>query len=147
MLNPKFPFTGDQVILTSDRVILHSKSDGIFLFGKSMIALSSTQTINLDATEKILLDSDKIELGHKAETLGDPVILGNKFINQFKILLNDIQYAASQLQTVSETNPAASFVNIKVGGDRLYRSCNTLIQILNNLEHPQNPLSKNTFTR
>ena len=59
MLNPKFPFDGNQVILTSDRVTLHSKTDGVFLFGKGMVALSSTQTINLDANEKILLDCEK----------------------------------------------------------------------------------------
>ena len=57
MFNPKFPYDGNQLILTSDRIMAHSKNDGIFLFGNKMIALSSIQTINLDANEKILLDN------------------------------------------------------------------------------------------
>jgi hypothetical protein len=147
MLNPQFPYTGNQIILSSERVLIHSKSDGIFLFGKQMVALSSTQTINLDAKEKILIDCDKIELGNRAESLGDPIIKGKIFMDQFIEFVKDVQFAASQLQTVSETNSAASFINIQTAGDRLFSSCARLSAILKNTDHPQNPLSKNTYTR
>jgi len=147
MLNPEFPYKGNQIILSSERILLHAKTDGIFLFGKQMIALSSTKTINLDATEKILLDSDKIELGNRAETLGDPLIKGKVFIDQFTDLVRDIQYAASLMQTVAETDSAGSFLNIQQAGEVLYSSCQKISSIFSNKEHPSNPLSKNTFTR
>jgi hypothetical protein len=135
------------VILTSERVVLHSKTDGIFLFGKQMVALSSTKTINLDANEKILLDCPKIELGHKAETLGQPILLGKVFIDNISLLLESLQEAASLLSTVSESDTASSLMNVSSAGNTLYSSVSRLINILENQDNPQNPLSKVTFSR
>jgi hypothetical protein len=147
MINPKFPFDGKQIILTSERVMLHAKNDGIFLFGKNMVSLSSTQTINLDCNEKILLDCDKIELGHRAETLGQPILLGRVFIDNFLLLLNSLQEAASLMQSVAETDPAGSFMNIQSAGNTIYSSVSRLSNILETEDNPQNPLSKVTFSR
>ena len=147
MLNPKFPFDGDQIILTSERVTLHSKTDGVFLFGKGIVALSSTQTINLDANEKILLDCPKIELGHKAETLWQPVILGKVFIENMLQLLQTLQEAGSLLSTVSESDAASSFMNISSAGNTIYSTVSRLMAILENEDSAQNPLSKVTFSR
>ena len=58
----EFPFTGPQVILSSDRILLHSKKDAIILAGKRAVSLCSTETINLDAKEKIILDHKLNEL-------------------------------------------------------------------------------------
>ena len=90
MFKPVFPYKGNQLILTSDRVTLHSKTDAIFLFGKEAVSLSSVKTINLDSKEKILLDSKIIELGPKAQTLGEPIILGETFTTQLILLLNNL---------------------------------------------------------
>ena len=147
MLVPDFPYKDNQIILSSNRVLLNSKSDGIFLFGKRMVALSSTETINLDAKEKILIDCDKIELGHQAEILGEPVILGNKMTDQLKLLVKELKFLGNMLQTVSSTGDAKSWINIQSGGLRLYNACNVLSNILKDMNHPQNPLSKNTYTR
>jgi hypothetical protein len=147
MLNPKFPFDGNQIVLTSERVVVHSKTDGVFLYGKGMVALSSTQTINLDANEKILLDCSKIELGHKAETLGQPVLLGKALIENIRTLLYTLQEAGSLLSTVSESDAASSFMNVSSAGNTIYSTVSRLIAILENVDNPQNPLSKVTFSR
>jgi hypothetical protein len=147
MLNPEFPYKSNQLILTSNRIIALSKDDGIFLFGNNMIALSSKQTINLDCNEKILLDSPKIELGHKAETLGQPIVLGKILLDRLNLLITSMQQAASLLQTVAETNPGASFSNIEQAGDILFDACSDAVAILSNVDHPQYPLSKITYTR
>jgi len=147
MLSPKFPFDGNQIILTSERVTLHSKTDGIFLFGKGIVALSSTQTINLDAIEKILFDSPKIELGHKAELLGQPIIKGRIFIDNIILLLESLQEAGSLLSSVNESNTASSLMNVSSAGNIIYSQVSRIMEILENEESPQNPLSKVTFTR
>jgi len=147
MLNPQFPYKDNQIILSSNRVLLNSKTDGIFLFGKRMVSLATKETINLDAEERILLDCDKIELGHKAEQLGDPVILGNKFIQEFNLLLSGLQYLALKLKTVSKEGDAVSWIKILEGGEELYAACQRFILILNNPNDSKNPLSKNTYTR
>jgi len=147
MLSPEFPYKGNQIILSSDRVLIHSKNDGIFLFGKRMVALSSKETINLDATEKIILDSDMIELGHNARTLGQPLILGDTFIRQMKDLLQAVQQAGNLLKSVAESNPGASYMSISSAGDYLYREAKKIKGFLESPSGPQYPLSKNTYTR
>jgi hypothetical protein len=97
MITPDFEnYSGSQAIITSDRVINHSKSDGVYLFGKATVGISSPGTINVDSREAVLIDSPKIELGHAASTLGDQVILGNKLVG----ILNDVLTGLSYLATV-----------------------------------------------
>ena len=147
MLNPDFPYKNNQILLSTDRILLNAKSDAIFLFGKRMVAIASTETVNIDAKEKILIDCDKIELGHQAETLGDPVILGNKFIQEFNLLVQSLQFLAAKLKTVSKKGDSASWINILQGGTSLYDACQRLLIILNNPDDNKNPLSKTTYTR
>lgn len=143
MLKPVFPYKGNQVILTSDRVTLHSKTDAIFLFGKQAVSLSSTKTINLDAIEKVLIDCSKIELGHKAETEGEPVILGDKLNNQLKGLIDGLTTAAVLLKQVSTSNLGVSMESIRQAADILYDACEEANAYIKN----KTILSKNTFTK
>lgn len=142
MYSPQFPYKNNQLILSSDRVILHSKNDAIFLFGKQAVSLSSTKTINLDATEKVLIDCPKIELGRKAEADGEPVVLGNKLNEQLLDLVIAIQTAAVMLKQVSTTDLGASMQVVRNAGDILYNAAeNSRIYIDQKII-----LSKNTFT-
>lgn len=142
---PEFPFKGNQIILSSDRVMLHSKSDAIFLFGKQAVSLSSTKTINLDATEKILFDSPIIELGNKAQNLGQPVLMGWTFNRQLVILLTNISNAGILLMQVSESDLGGSMQAIASAGQILTKEAKRLANILNTADSPV--LSKTTYTR
>ena len=51
MFKPEFPYKGNQVIISSGRVLLHAKEDFIFLFGKKGVGISTPNTFNIDATE------------------------------------------------------------------------------------------------
>lgn len=145
MYKPAFPFKGKQIILSSDRVLLHSKSDSVFLFGSEAVGLSSTKTINLDAYEKVLIDSPKIELGREAETLGQPVVLGNALNNQLILLLQNVMEAACLLAQASESDLGASMEYIRDAGLKLDNEASRLYLVLTS---PGNPiLSKTTFTR
>lgn len=145
MYKPVFPYKGNQIILTSDRVTLHSKNDAIFLFGKQAVSLSSTKTINLDAVEKIILAGPVIELGNKARELGEPVILGNTLNQKLLDLLDTLDFVATRLAQASTSSPgktaelineAGSYLGIKVG------------ELRGQLEPGLSEiLSKNTFTR
>jgi hypothetical protein len=144
MIIPEFPYKGNQIILTSDRVTLHSKKDGVFLFGKATVGLSSVGTINLDSKEKVLIDSPKIELGNKAEQFGEPVPLGNSLksvlsdMNQAVILLAK---AMSKANGTDDISTAASLTTIKIAGST---SINTLKNVQSKL---QNILSQTTYTK
>jgi len=147
MLSPEFPYKGNQIILSSERVLLNAKTDGIFLFGKKMVALASTETINLDAKEAILLDSDQVQLGHNAKDLGDPVVLGFKLMSQLNPLVEAMQQLAANLSAVSKTSDADSWLALSEGGRDLYAACNRFLLIVNDVREPNYPLSQVTYSR
>ena len=148
MYRPVFPYKGNQLILTSERVTIHSKTDAIFLFGKQAVSLSSTNTIYLDASNKIILAGPVIELGNKAETLGQPLVLGRDLNQQLTALAQGLKAVAAILAQVSESNLGASMQCIASAGGILDTAGDLLLTGVGG----GNPdlskiLSKNTFTR
>ena len=100
MYTPQFPYTGNQAIITSGRVTIHSYDDFIFLFGKKGVAISSPSTFTIDANERTIIASPKIELGYQAERVGEPVMLGDTTAKQLGRLMDDIQNLSNALQTL-----------------------------------------------
>ena len=143
MFKPVFPYQGNQLVLTSDRVTLHSRTDAIFLFGKQAVSLSSTKTINLDANEGIKLYSPIVELGPDAKAQGQPVVLGRNLNQQLITLLTEIAKAGMFMSQASKSDLAASMQLISSAGKILNEEAVRLAQAL----QTDFILSKNTFTR
>lgn len=103
---PKFgvEYLNNQVIISSDRVTLHSKTDSIFLFGKTSVSLSSIGTVNIDSPSAIILDTSKVLLGSHSAT--ESVILGNRYIRSLSEFLDAMILMSSELQTVAAGNSA-----------------------------------------
>lgn len=100
MYIPQFPYVGNQAIITSGRVTIHSYDDFIFLFGKKGVAISSPSTFTVDATERTIITSPKIELGYQAERVGEPVMLGRTTAVQLGRLLDAIQNLSNALNSL-----------------------------------------------
>jgi hypothetical protein len=100
MYIPQFPYVGNQAIITSGRVTIHSYDDFIFLFGKKGVAISSPSTFTVDANERTIIASPKIELGYQAERVGEPVMLGRTTVVQLGRLLDAIQNLSNALNTL-----------------------------------------------
>jgi hypothetical protein len=144
MITPEFPYKGNQIIVTSERVTLHSKKDGVFLFGKATVGLSSVGTINLDSKEKVLIDSPKIELGNMAEEFGEPVPLGSSLqavLVDMNNVLTLLANAMSKANGVNDASTAMSLSTIQVAGST---SLQSLTKIQSRL---QNILSQTTYTK
>lgn len=112
MFKPEFPYKGNQVIISSGRVTHHSYDDFIFLFGKKGVSISSPYTFTVDATERSIIASQKIELGLRAETEGDPIMLGQKTAFQLGQLIDNITELANSLTNLNESNLAAAIPQI-----------------------------------
>jgi hypothetical protein len=139
--SPIFPYKGNQVLISSDRIHLLSKSDGIFLMGNRTVSLSSPMTINLDSNTKVLINAPKIELGEFAENKGQQVILGNELIRQLKSYISKIKSVGDTLKTVAESDIASLSTKLKISGEIL---SNESQKIINELD---NTLSTVTYTR
>lgn len=116
MITPKFPYSGSQIIASSDRVTLHSKKDGVYLFGKATVGLSSPSTINLESREAVLVYSPKIYLGSNAN---QRVILGDRLIDDLKEVFFDIKLLADALSTLNETNFSKTVPTIRAYSQKL----------------------------
>lgn len=97
---PAFPYKGNQVIISSGRVVAHSKDDAIFLFGKKAVGISTPGTFNVDATKGVTINAPTIELGIGAsqEGVGEPVVKGKALITQLTRLIDQIQALSESLQ-------------------------------------------------
>ena len=141
MYKPEFPYLGDQAIISSGRVVIHSKDDFVFLFGKKGVALSTPATVTMDVGERVVLAAPKIELGYQAEAGGDPVLLGNKTVLQLGFLLDAIKALSDGLAQMTTENLSAA-IPIIVETSTVLAS--QAISIKNQLA--SNCLSKTTYT-
>jgi hypothetical protein len=101
MYKPDFPYLGNQAIISSGRVMHHAKDDMVFIFGKKGVGISTPATFNVDATERTIIASPKIELGYQAETKGEPVLLGRSTITQLGRLLDAMQELSLALTKIT----------------------------------------------
>jgi hypothetical protein len=141
MIQPNFSnYSGSQAIISSDRVINHSKEDGIYLFGKATVGISSPGTINLDSDEAIIVDSDRVELGHNAS---EQVVLGNKLVETLNNLLTGLMYLSTVMSTMSGTTQAETAVSITLLADAGAEFTGTVNKAIADLS---GVLSKITYT-
>ena len=142
MYVPQFPYIGNQVIITSGRVTHHSYDDFIFLFGKKGVAISSPATFTVDANERTIVASPKIELGYQAEAKGEPVLLGKSTAIQLGFLLDAIQNLSDALGKMSAEQLEVAIPGILQTSKVLSGTAKTVKEQLNSA-----CLSKNTYTK
>lgn len=112
MFTPQFPYLGNQVIISSGRVVHHSYDDFIFLFGKKGVAVSSPATFTVDANERTIIASPRIELGYQAEKDGEPILLGRSTAVQLGLLLDAIKNMSDALNKLTSETPETAIPGI-----------------------------------
>ncbi len=80
-------FAEEQIILNSGRLLFNSKTDSILFSSKDSINLNSVNSVNIDSP-KTVVQSNEVLLGDKNAT--EPVILGDKFLNDLEKLLTEV---------------------------------------------------------
>tara|TARA_B100002019_G_scaffold50546_1_gene42990 strand:+ start:4445 stop:5731 length:1287 start_codon:yes stop_codon:yes gene_type:complete len=90
-------YVSNQVILNSGRLVFNTNIDSILLSSQKSILLNSNEEIGLDATNAVTIVAPKINLGDlEAE---QSLVLGDDFMTQFDILLQNISNLAVALQS------------------------------------------------
>jgi len=130
-----------QVIINSDRITLNSKKDEIMLFAKTNIELNTKNIINLNADERVHLNSRTIFLGTVNNALPtEPLILGNKMNDLLEALLDGLYNFGVTLSTVVGSPEGAPAIDINTAAEGLL---NDIDRINGNLE---GILSQRNFT-
>lgn len=131
---PQFPFNGSQLIFNTDRVLINSKSDSIFLFSNKSICLSSNEGIHFNTEKETIFNSSKIQLGIDAK---EPIPRGNKLKSLLERQANDMISAANQLFSAVDSN-GNSIPSVQAAGQILLKSAKRTKTQLKYLNSEQN---------
>lgn len=131
---PDFPYLGEQIIITSGRVILNSKDDSVFIFGKKAIGLSSAGTINFDSDEEMIFNGTKIYLGLEAK---EPLVKGEKLKNLLEELLISLNELGNKLTHAKDSNNVY-LTSITTAGQSLKGSIERITPLLKDINSDKN---------
>ena len=93
-------FSGNQVIISSDRLIFNAKKQEIIAFAKEGLGLSSEKAVSIDAGQVVEIESKKISLGLNAVS---PVLLGDRTLEWLGDLCDTVDKLIEHI--TMETHP------------------------------------------
>jgi hypothetical protein len=130
-----------QIIINSDRVVLNSKRDEVMIFARSNIELNTKNIINLNADERVHLNSNTVFLGTVNNSLPtEPLVLGDKLNTLLETLLDSLYSFGNALSSVVGSPEGAPAMDINMAAEGLL---NDIDRINDNLE---GILSQQNFT-
>lgn len=110
-------FTGNQIILTSGRLLLNASADHLLLSSAKSISLSSNSSVNIDAQE-LVMQTGNIYLGSKSAK--EPLLLGDTTAALLDDLISIVgKLLEASLQASNGGGPIPSLN--KAGADLLIR--------------------------
>jgi len=128
-------YTGNQIILTSGRLVLNAKTDHILLSSNNSISLNAPTSVNIDS-KQFTVAGGNIHLGNKNAT--EPILKGDITITQLSTMID----ALVQFFTVYGSEPP----NLKVGSTPIAGA--NIVPTLNSVKAAlqSGAKSKNNFT-
>lgn len=95
-------YSGQQIILSSGRLVFNSSNDHILLSSGTSINLNSKESVNIDTT-KVAIQADKIFLGPEYLTK-EPLLLGDTTSQLLRSLVASLRELANTLKTAQTSN-------------------------------------------
>jgi hypothetical protein len=92
-------YASSQVIINSNRLVFNAKKDSVLISGEKSVFLGGNGSLNFNAGKNVVIECNDIKLGDKEAT--EPIILGDKFLNDLNTLLVQI----STLGTILGSSP------------------------------------------
>ena len=130
-----------QAILNSDRIVLNSKKDEVMLFAKTNVEISTKNIINLNAGDRVHLNSDRVFLGTINNQLPtENIVLGGKLHDLLLNLMDVLHEFGTNLSSVVGSPEGAPATDIITAARGL---CTSVDKIEKNLE---GILSQQNFT-
>lgn len=104
-------YSGNQIMIASDRIILNAKKQELIGFSKESIGFSSEKTFSVDSKKLIEMESEKINLGLNAN---EPVLMGNltaDWLQDFCSLMINTLKQLSSLTVPTGVGPSGIPIN------------------------------------
>ena len=101
-------YTGNQVIISSGRLLFNSNLDHILLSSQKTISFGAQKGFNFDTKSNFIVSvGTNIKLGGKEAT--ESLILGDKFLENLKILLSDISALCIEISKIQDWKTAGPY--------------------------------------
>jgi len=134
MYTPIFPYNKEQIIITSDRVVLNSKLDSIFMFADKVISLSSNEGIHINTSKEVYVNGSEIKLGLNAQ---EPIVKGNELKNLLDNLLNTLSNVGGLLSSATDSN-GNPIPQVVTAGKSLQKSATRIKTLTKKINSKQN---------
>jgi hypothetical protein len=132
-------YFNSQLILNSDRVVLNSKRDEIMIFAKTNIELNTKNIINLNASERVHLNSNTVFLGTVNNNLPtEPLVLGDKLNTLLENLLDSLYSFGTALSSVVGSPEGAPAIDINMAAEGLLNDIDRMNDSLEGILSQQN---------
>ena len=134
-------YFSSQIILNGDRIVLNSKKNEVMLFAKTNIELNTKNIINLNANERVHLNTSLVFLGTINDQLpNQPVLLGYETSRVFEHLQETLTRLASYLSSAFGSAEGAPMLGLNSAGEDLLGDMKKMCDLLENIT------SKRVFT-
>lgn len=134
MYTPVFPYNQEQIIINSDRVVLNSKLDSIFLFSDKIISLSSNEGVHVNTSKGIYMNGEEIRLGLKAD---NPIPKGNETTEAFNKILDTLDNVGGLLLSATDSN-GNPIPQVVTAGNTLQKSSKRIKTLIKKINSKQN---------
>ena len=132
-------YFNSQVILNADRVTLNSKKDEVMIFAKTNVEINTKNVINLNADERVHLNSPAIFLGpYDTNNIPQPLLLGNNTYELLESLLDSLYSLGLSLSTVIGSPEGAPAVDINNAAGSLLNDLDRINDKLGGILSQQN---------
>ena len=126
-------YNKNQIVLSSGRLVLNSRTDSILLRSQNSIHIASNTSINMDGSKQIVLDAEKVYLGSAVGAEGaniQSVVLGEELRSDLILLVSALKNVAAGLQRAKDSQ-GGSIASLPGPGSILEATCNDLEKLLN----------------
>lgn len=130
-------YSGNQLLISANRISFIGKKDSILLQANQSISLSSNTSVNID-TKRFIIEAERIELGTHAK---EPLILGNEHNALMTKIINALMDVSDALSKSVNGPLNTPDLGLNIAGARLKRKLTIIKSDLSKL------LSKISFTK
>lgn len=116
-------YSGNQLILSSGRLVFNSTKDHILLSSKQTVNLNAAVSVNIDAPSTII-QSNTVYLGSKDAT--QPVLLGNTTVQLLNQLITNLNAFMNICSTVVGTAPGTPLGPLNMAASQMVTTLNQL---------------------
>lgn len=120
-----------QLIFNSDRVVINSKRNEVMIFAKTNVEINTKNIINLNADERVHLNSNVVFLGpYNKKTPPQPVLLGYETIKLFQHLQETLTRLSSYLSSTVSSPEGSPIISLNSAGKDLVNDMKKMCDLL-----------------